>query len=94
LAANGTNCTAGNYPLGVDASGNAEGCTAAGGASQWTTNVNDIYNANTGNVGIGTTAPVAGSKLDVAGNITLSGYIAGRGAAGTALQIFGSTQDN
>lgn len=30
LAANGTNCSAGNYPLGVDASGNSEGCTAAG----------------------------------------------------------------
>lgn len=30
LAANGTNCSAGNYPLGVDASGNAESCTAAG----------------------------------------------------------------
>lgn len=28
LAANGTNCGAGQYPLGVDASGNAEGCTA------------------------------------------------------------------
>ena len=33
LAANGTNCSAGNYPLGVDASGNAESCTAAGGGS-------------------------------------------------------------
>ena len=33
LAANGTNCSAGNYPLGIDASGNAEGCTADGGAS-------------------------------------------------------------
>lgn len=31
LAANGTNCSAGNYPLGVDAQGNAESCTAAGG---------------------------------------------------------------
>ncbi len=30
LAANGTNCSAGSYPLGVDASGNVEGCTAAG----------------------------------------------------------------
>lgn len=29
LAANGTNCSAGNYPLGVDASGNSESCTAA-----------------------------------------------------------------
>lgn len=32
LAVNGTNCSAGNYPLGVDASGNAEGCTAAVGS--------------------------------------------------------------
>jgi hypothetical protein len=30
LLANGANCTAGQYPLGVDASGAAEGCTAAG----------------------------------------------------------------
>jgi len=28
LAANGANCAAGNYPLGVDASGAVEGCTA------------------------------------------------------------------
>ena len=28
LAANGTNCSAGNYPLGVDASGNSESCTS------------------------------------------------------------------
>lgn len=36
LAANGTNCSAGNYPLGVDASGNAEGCTAVGGGTGFT----------------------------------------------------------
>lgn len=29
LAANGTNCSAGSYPLGVDASGNVENCTVA-----------------------------------------------------------------
>jgi len=29
LAANGANCTAGNYPLGVDQNGAAESCTAA-----------------------------------------------------------------
>lgn len=29
LAANGTNCSSGSYALGVDASGNAEGCTVA-----------------------------------------------------------------
>lgn len=31
LAANGANCSAGQYPLGVDASGAAEGCTVAPG---------------------------------------------------------------
>lgn len=31
LAANGTNCSAGSYPLGVDANGNAENCTVDGG---------------------------------------------------------------
>jgi hypothetical protein len=31
LAANGTNCSSGEYARGVDASGNAEGCTATGG---------------------------------------------------------------
>lgn len=31
LAANGANCSAGSYPLGVDASGAVEDCTAAGG---------------------------------------------------------------
>jgi hypothetical protein len=30
LAANGANCAAGQYPLGVDASGAAEGCTVSG----------------------------------------------------------------
>ena len=30
LAANGANCSSGSYPLGVDASGAAEGCTVAG----------------------------------------------------------------
>src|SRR6185437_443166 len=35
LAANPTNCSAGNYPLGVDAQGNAESCTAASGGSSF-----------------------------------------------------------
>src|SRR3990167_5448565 len=32
LAANGANCTAGSYPLGVDASGAVEGCTSSAAA--------------------------------------------------------------
>lgn len=55
LAANGANCSAGNYPLGVDASGNAESCTAAGGGSgdvvgpaSATDNAAAVYDSTTG----------------------------------------------
>lgn len=37
--------------------------------AQWTTNVNDIYSSNTGNVGIGTSTPA--NKLDVNGNLSV-----------------------
>jgi hypothetical protein len=84
LAANGSNCAAGSYPLGVDASGNAEGCTVAatGGLSgsgaanyvaRWTgtsaLSIGALYDNGT-NVSIGTTAP--GAKLDVQGKIRIS----------------------
>ena len=84
LAANGTNCSAGSYPLGVDASGNAESCTAASGSlpsgttgqtlrhngTTWVAN-SVIYNNGT-NVGIGTITP--GGTLDVASAATTNGY--------------------
>ena len=44
-----------------------------GGSSQWTTSGNDIYNSNTGNVGIGTTTPTA--KLDIAVPSTYTGAV-------------------
>jgi len=43
LAANGANCSAGNYPLGVDAAGNAEGCTAASGGGYTLTGAAATY---------------------------------------------------
>ncbi len=43
LAANGANCNAGNYPLGVDASGAVESCTAAPTAASL--HVDDILTA-------------------------------------------------
>jgi len=82
LAADGANCTAGNYPLGVDASGAVQDCTAVGAGSGDITDVGDTttgaaFNAlNTGttltfsNATSGTIAltPVAGAL----GTVTLS----------------------
>ncbi len=96
LAANGTNCSAGNYPLGVDASGNAESCTAIpggisgsgtlnyvtkwSGASGITTSL--LFDNGT-NVGIGLTNPTA--KLDVSGGaIRTNNQLISTIAAGTA----------
>jgi hypothetical protein len=41
LAANGANCSAGNYPLGVDASGAVESCTAISGGIGGSTGATD-----------------------------------------------------
>ena len=75
LAANGTNCSAGNYPLGVDASGNAEDCTAAGGGggagdvigpSSATDNAVARFDATTGKL-----IQNSAATLDDSGNLTL-----------------------
>lgn len=44
LFANGANCSAGNYPLGVDASGAVENCTPDAGAFAWTPNATGFFN--------------------------------------------------
>ncbi len=63
----------GNQGLGKvltsDAAGLATWQTPAASATSWTPSGNDIYSANSGNVGIGTATP--GQKLDVNGNIHL-----------------------
>ncbi|GAB4253222.1 MAG: hypothetical protein Kow0079_08550 [Vicingaceae bacterium] len=57
-----------------------------GGSNLWVPNGNDMYNSNTGNIGIGTVAPF--STLDVNGQITMrtgamTGYIPVSNANGT-----------
>ncbi len=48
-------------------------------SSKWTTSGVDIYNNNTGNVGIGTITPTTGYKLDVRGSILSNGNFATTG---------------
>lgn len=60
LAADGANCAAGNYPLGVDASGAVQDCTALGGGGDMTKAVYDADN----NSAIDDTAIPAGIARD------------------------------
>ena len=78
LAANGANCSAGNYPLGVNASGAVEDCTAAGTGT--VTSIATTYPitggtiTTTGTLGIafGTTTSNTWAGLQTFGNATTS----------------------
>lgn len=99
LFANGANCTAGNYPLGVDASGAVEDCTAisAGGSFPFTPTTFGATAANATNTLIGFTQglyALASSTIGdgtQAGGLTISGgatttgnaYFAGNVGIGT-----------
>ena len=83
LAANGANCTAGSFPLGVDASGAAETCTAlpttiTGTASQITAS------AATGAVTL--SLPSAVSGLTSVAATTFTGALTGNASTATTLQ--------
>jgi hypothetical protein len=85
LAANGTNCTAGNYARGVDASGNAEDCTAAsGGGDALVANPLSQFAATT-------SAQLAGVISDESGTGAL---IFAGGAIGAATATTPSADDN
>ncbi|MCL5797952.1 MAG: hypothetical protein M1366_04080 [Patescibacteria group bacterium] len=60
--------------------------TTAASSGPWTTNGNNIYNSNSGNVGIGTISP--GAKLDVSGNGHFSSTLSTTGISNTAGTLY------
>jgi len=82
LAANGTNCAAGTFPLGVDASGNSESCTAlpttiSGTANQITAS------AATGAITLSLPATITG--LTSVTSTGFTGALTGNASTATAL---------
>ncbi len=78
LAANGTNCSAGSFALGVDASGNAEGCTVAA----------------TGTVtSVGSGTGLTGGPITMSGSLSFdySSTLAGNPALTMGQAVFDST---
>jgi hypothetical protein len=80
LAANGTNCSAGSFPLGVDASGNAENCTVdgagGGGTNDWQFAFDNAITPTTTATGIFVTASstiIGNFRVD--GNATTTGNL-------------------
>lgn len=87
LAANPTNCSAGNYPLGIDASGNVENCTTAS-AGGGTGNVGTSSVPVQGNLAYWTTTTATPALLSTVATGTVS---SGTGISVTAGQsIIGS----
>ena len=88
LAANGTNCTAGSFPLGVDASGNAESCTAAVTASTGLSDSADIVRggvalSTTGSIPFVTAAGVLGQDADFSFGSATDRMIVGNASVGS-----------
>lgn len=103
LAANGSNCSSGNAPLGVDASGVSEGCfdvatqaeldAASSGAGGWTDNGAEIYTTTTTDlVGIGTTKPLV--LLEAAKSDTTTYSATGSSNAAIAVRNLNTTNNN
>lgn len=82
LAANGANCSAGNYPLGVDASGAVEGCTAAG--------IGDVVSSNSNNFVTPATIQTFGSSVTLKGRTQID-HLVGAAKSSHTWQINGAS---
>jgi hypothetical protein len=96
LAANGTNCAAGQYALGVDALGNAEGCSSDGSSF---TGLNPANIANgladiniSGNAATADTATTAGSATNFTG--VLAGDVTGNQTTTVVANVGGQSAAN
>lgn len=72
LAANGTNCSAGNAPLGVDASGNVEGCFGVQAAGTYLTALGSGFSTTTGTTITHSTSTLAFNGLTFGQTIVAS----------------------
>mgnify|MGYP001560085417 CR=1 FL=1 len=89
LAANGANCSAGSYPLGVDASGAAESCTVASGSGTVTVVGAGTLTSTALVTGGGTQTvqtPSGTATMDASGNISTPGSIS-TGVGGTTAGV-------
>jgi len=91
LAANGSNCSAGQFPLGVDASGNAETCTPLPTSIAGTTN-QITASASTGSI---TLSIPSSAQLSIANltNLTSNGVVTTSGGTG-AISVTQATSSN
>jgi hypothetical protein len=91
LAANGANCLAGNYPLGVNASGAVENCTAALTLSSLSATYPLSYNNTTGAFtysGLATTTTwTSGQLAMVVNGNTVSSVATGTVSSGTGISV-------
>ena len=67
-------------------------CIAVSTMAQWSTSSTNIYNTNSGNVGIGISSP--SEKLDVSGNINISGAYKTKNSNNYSIMLFAHGSDN
>jgi len=89
LAANGANCSAGSYPLGVDASGAVEGCTAVpGGGNVTNTGTSTVSQVPRYTDTSGTALAPSTVTIDASGNVVIPGTLTvGDGTVAGALKM-------